>query len=138
MSRGNGNVPHYCLGRSCRQALLVPSPLALDVSGLGVRYGDTVAVDGLDLAVPAGQTVALLGPNGAGKSTTVNAVLGLLRPSAGSVKILDRTPGAAVRAGCVGAMLQHGGLPSEARVGEGLRLLGGRVPRGPAPPAPGG
>jgi|1186.fasta_scaffold07231_3 ABC-2 type transport system ATP-binding protein len=123
MSRGNGNVPHYCLGRSCRQALLVPSPLALDVSGLSVRYGDTVAVDGLDLAVPAGQTVALLGPNGAGKSTTVNAVLGLLRPSAGSVKILDRTPGAAVRAGCVGAMLQHGGLPSEARVGEVLRLV---------------
>ncbi|MGY1603045.1 ATP-binding cassette domain-containing protein [Geodermatophilus sp. SYSU D00815] len=100
----------------------MPIPLALDVSGLTVRFGDTVAVDGVDLAIPRGQTVALLGPNGAGKSTTVNAVLGLLRPAAGTIRVLGRSPAAAVRAGCVGAMLQHGGLPSEARVGELLDL----------------
>ena len=97
-------------------------PLALDVSGLSITFGDVRAVDGVDLAVPRGQTVALLGPNGAGKSTTVNAVLGLLRPSAGTIRVLGRSPAAAVRAGCVGAMLQHGGLPSEARVGEVLAL----------------
>src|SRR3954453_8803799 len=108
MSDRTGDVPHWLAQGSPGHASRVTRPPALDISGLSVRYGDTVAVDGLDLAVPAGQTVALLGPNGAGKSTTVNAVLGLLRPSAGSVKILDRTPGAAVRAGCVGAMLQHG------------------------------
>jgi len=96
---------------------------ALDIAGLTVRYGDTVAVDGLDLTVPAGQTVALLGPNGAGKSTTVNAVLGLLRPDAGSIRVLGRTPLDAIRAGGVGAMLQHGGLPSEARVGEVVDLV---------------
>jgi ABC-2 type transport system ATP-binding protein len=96
---------------------------ALDISGLTVRYGDTVAVDGLDLTVPAGQTVALLGPNGAGKSTTVNAVLGLLRPDAGRIRVLDRAPQDAIRAGGVGAMLQHGGLPSEARVGEVIDLV---------------
>ena len=96
---------------------------ALDIAGLTVRYGDTVAVDGLDLTVPAGQTVALLGPNGAGKSTTVNAVLGLLRPDAGSIRVLGRTPLDAIRAGGVGAMLQHGGLPSEARVGEVVELV---------------
>jgi ABC-2 type transport system ATP-binding protein len=100
----------------------VPTPLALEISGLAVRFGDTQAVDGVDLAVPRGQTVALLGPNGAGKSSTVNAVLGLIRPAAGTIRVLDRSPAAAVRAGCVGAMLQHGGLPSEARVGEVLDL----------------
>ncbi|MGY1616662.1 ABC transporter ATP-binding protein [Geodermatophilus sp. SYSU D00691] len=100
----------------------MPDTLALDVSGLTVRFGDTVAVDGVDLAIPRGQTVALLGPNGAGKSTTVNAVLGLLRPTAGSIRVLGRSPAAAVRSGAVGAMLQHGGLPTEARVGELLDL----------------
>jgi ABC-2 type transport system ATP-binding protein len=96
---------------------------ALAVSGLTVRYGDVLAVDALDLVIPSGQTVALLGPNGAGKSTIVNAVLGLLRPVAGAVQILGRNPEDAVRGGCVGAMLQHGGLPSEARVGEVLSLV---------------
>jgi ABC-2 type transport system ATP-binding protein len=101
----------------------VPDIPALQISGLTVRYGDTVAVDSLDLTVPTGQTVALLGPNGAGKSTTVNAVLGLFRPDAGAVRVLGRPPQDAVRAGCVGAMLQHGGLPSEARVGEVVALV---------------
>jgi ABC-2 type transport system ATP-binding protein len=102
------------------------SPPALDLRGLTVRYGGTVAVADLDLRIPAGQTVALLGPNGAGKSSTLNACLGLLSPSAGSVTVLGRPPAAAVRAGCVGAMLQHGGLPGESRVGEVLRLVHGR------------
>lgn len=96
---------------------------ALDISGLTVRYGDTLAVDDLDLTVSVGQTVALLGPNGAGKSTVVNAVLGLLPPDAGRIRVLDRAPRDAVLAGAVGAMLQHGGLPSEARVGEVVDLV---------------
>jgi ABC-2 type transport system ATP-binding protein len=100
----------------------VPTPLALEISGLSVRFGDTQAVASVDLAIPRGSTVALLGPNGAGKSSTVNAVLGLIRPAGGTIRVLDRTPAAAVRAGCVGAMLQHGGLPSETRVGEVLDL----------------
>ena len=99
-----------------------PAP-ALDVRGLTVRYGAAVAVDDLDLTIPRGQTVALLGPNGAGKSTTVNVVLGLLAPTAGEIRVLGRSPRDAVRAGCVGAMLQHGGLPSEARVGEVIDLV---------------
>jgi ABC-2 type transport system ATP-binding protein len=101
----------------------VTRPPALEISALTVRYGDTVAVSDLDLTIPAGSTVALLGPNGAGKSTVVNAVLGLLNPSAGTVRVLGRNPRDAVRAGTVGAMLQHGGLPSEARVGEVLGLV---------------
>ena len=99
------------------------SPDALTLTDLTVRHGDVLAVDGLDLHVGRGETVALLGPNGAGKSTTVSAVLGLLHPDAGTVRVLGRAPADAVRAGCVGAMLQHGGLPGQARVGEVLHLV---------------
>ncbi len=123
MSDGIGDVPHYLRPGGGHDACRVNPPPALDISGLAVRYGDTLAVDGLDLVVPAGQTVALLGSNGAGKSTIVNAVLGLLHPSAGRIRVLDRAPQEAIRAGGVGAMLQHGGLPSEARVGEVIELV---------------
>ena len=101
---------------------MAPTP-AVEIEGLTVRYGQTLAVDGVDLQIPAGQTVALLGSNGAGKSSIVNAALGLFRPTAGTVRLLGSEPGAAVQAGGVGAMLQHGGLPSETRVGEVLRLV---------------
>ena len=99
-----------------------PTP-ALEMEGLTVRYGDTIAVDGLDLRIEPGETVALLGPNGAGKSSTVNAALGLFRPAGGRVLLRGRAPAEAIRAGGVGAMLQHGGLPSESRVGEVLALV---------------
>src|ERR687893_2614513 len=122
MSGAGRDVPHYCGHRADQQARRVP-PDALDTTGLTVRHGDVLAVDDLDLRIGRGETVALLGPNGAGKSTTVSAVLGLLRPSAGTVRVLGRTPSDAVRAGCVGAMLQHGGLPGEARVGEVVELV---------------
>src|SRR3954468_22027133 len=123
MSDRTGDVPHWPAPGSPGHAARVTRPPALDISALTVRYGDTVAVDGLDLVVPVGQTVALLGPNGAGKSTTVNAVLGLLTPTAGRIRLLDRAPLEAIRAGGVGAMLQHGGLPSEIRVGEVIDLV---------------
>src|SRR5829696_2661059 len=123
MSGGTGDVPHYLRSGRSDHAERVTRPPALEISGLTVRYGDTLAVDGLDLAIPAGSTVALLGPNGAGKSTIVNAVLGLLNPESGAIRVLGRSPRDAIRAGTVGAMLQHGGLPSEARVGEVLDLV---------------
>lgn len=122
MSGRGDDVPHYCAHPGRRHARPVPAN-ALDISGLTVRHGDVLAVDGIDLRIGRGETVALLGPNGAGKSSTVSAVLGLLHPAAGTVRVLDRAPADAVRAGCVGAMLQHGGLPSEARVGEVLHLV---------------
>jgi ABC-2 type transport system ATP-binding protein len=101
---------------------------ALEIDGLTVRYGDTLAVDGLDLRIAAGETVALLGPNGAGKSSTVNAALGLFRPAAGRVQLHGRAPADAIAAGVVGAMLQHGGLPSQTRVREVLALVRRRYP----------
>jgi ABC-2 type transport system ATP-binding protein len=101
----------------------MPTTPALELEGLTVRYGATRAVQDLDLRIEPGETVALLGANGAGKSSTVNAALGLLPPAAGQVRVLGRAPADAVRGGAVGAMLQHGGLPSETRVGEVLTLV---------------
>ena len=63
------------------------APLALEVRGLRKAF-DRPAVDGLDLAVRAGEFYALLGPNGAGKTTTLRMVVGLLRPDAGSICVL--------------------------------------------------
>jgi ABC-2 type transport system ATP-binding protein len=123
MSGRTGDVPHFLEGGRSGHADRVIPPPALEISGLTVRYGATVAVSDLDLVIPTGQTVALLGPNGAGKSTVINAVLALLSPASGAVSLLGRRPRDAVRAGTVGAMLQHGGLPTEARVGEVLTLV---------------
>ena len=61
--------------------------LALDIKGLRKRF-DRPAVDGLDLAVKAGEFYALLGPNGAGKTTILRMVAGLLQPDAGSISVL--------------------------------------------------
>jgi ABC-2 type transport system ATP-binding protein len=59
----------------------------LDVRGLGKRYGDRLALDGVDLQIGAGQFVALLGPNGAGKSTLFQVLTGLFAPDAGEVLV---------------------------------------------------
>src|SRR5229473_2493471 len=63
------------------------SPPALEVRALRKSF-DRPAVDGLDLAVRAGEFYTLLGPNGAGKTTTLRMVVGLLRPDSGSISIL--------------------------------------------------
>jgi ABC-2 type transport system ATP-binding protein len=51
------------------------------------KYGDKVAVDRLDLTVPPGELFAFLGPNGAGKTTTIKMLVGLLRPTSGTVRV---------------------------------------------------
>jgi ABC-2 type transport system ATP-binding protein len=61
---------------------------ALDIRGLWKRFGDKVAVQGIDLTVPAGSFYGLVGPNGAGKTTTLSMATGLLRPDAGTLRIL--------------------------------------------------
>jgi ABC-2 type transport system ATP-binding protein len=63
---------------------------AIEVRGLVVRYGDAEALRGLDLSVPRGCRFGLLGPNGAGKTTSVSVLTTLLRPDAGSARLLGR------------------------------------------------
>jgi len=67
-----------------------PAP-ALALRGLWKRFGDKVAVAGVDLDVPAGSFFGLVGPNGAGKTTTLSMATGLLRPDAGEVHVHGRS-----------------------------------------------
>ncbi|WP_179817319.1 ABC transporter ATP-binding protein [Allostreptomyces psammosilenae] len=62
-------------------------PPAVRVRGLTKRFGERLAVAGIDLDLPAGSFVGLVGPNGAGKTTTLSMVTGLLRPDAGTVQV---------------------------------------------------
>jgi ABC-2 type transport system ATP-binding protein len=66
--------------------------LAIETHGLTRDFGQFRAVNGVDLAVPAGSFYGFLGPNGAGKSTTIKCLTGLLKPSAGSMRILGLDP----------------------------------------------
>src|SRR5512134_4047245 len=64
------------------------SHLAIEATGLAKSFGETRAVDGLDLAVRRGSVYGVLGPNGAGKTTTVKMLATLLRPDAGTAHVL--------------------------------------------------
>ncbi len=78
-----------------------PSTPVIDARGLRRSFGSTLALDGLDLQVAAGEVVGLLGHNGAGKTTTVRLLNGLLRPDAGTATVLGLDPwkhGPALRA----------------------------------------
>src|SRR5918999_45058 len=66
--------------------------LAVETHGLARHFGDVHAVAGIDLAVPSGSLYGFLGPNGAGKSTTIKCLTGLLRPTAGAIRILGLDP----------------------------------------------
>ena len=66
--------------------------LAISSTGLRKTFGELVAVDSIDLAVPRGSFYGFLGPNGAGKSTTIKCLTGLLNPTGGSFRILDMNP----------------------------------------------
>ncbi|MFK7916898.1 MAG: ABC transporter ATP-binding protein [Ilumatobacter sp.] len=64
-----------------------------EVRHLSKRYGDHTVVNDLNFDIPAGHVVGLIGPNGAGKTTTMKMLLGLVRPSGGEIRLLDRTVG---------------------------------------------
>jgi ABC-2 type transport system ATP-binding protein len=90
-----------------------------------MRYGDKVAVDGLDLAVEAQTITAVLGPNGAGKTTTLETCEGYRRPQGGSVRVLGLDPVADRRSLLprIGVMLQGSGAWSGGRALEMLQHI---------------
>ena len=96
---------------------------AVEVTGLHKRYGDKLAVDGVDLRVDTGEIVAVLGPNGAGKTTTVEILEGYRHRDSGRVAVLGQDPQHADRAwrARVGVVLQDVAAGSEASVEELVR-----------------
>ncbi len=100
---------------------------AIRCTGLAKRYGDVVAVAGLDLTVQTGECFGLLGPNGAGKTTTIEILEGLTVPDAGEVEILgmhwdDGAGGRALRER-LGIQLQETQLGDKLTVEETVRLF---------------
>lgn len=104
----------------------MPLPVALSLRNVRVRYGPTVAVDGVSLDVRRGEVVGLLGPNGSGKSSTLAAAAGVIDPCGGTVAA-DGTPRAADPAGFarrVGLVPQGEALYEELTAEQNLRFFG--------------
>jgi ABC-2 type transport system ATP-binding protein len=99
---------------------------AISARGLTKRYGDVLAVDGLDLDIAPGEFFGLLGPNGSGKTTTIHMLSTLLRPTAGTATVaghdVRRAP-VAVRAS-IGVVFQESALDRTLTVDENLRFSG--------------
>lgn len=68
------------------------APPAVETEALSVRFGEHLALDAISLRLPEGAFMAIIGPNGAGKSTFLKALLGLLEPTTGSVRVLGQAP----------------------------------------------
>ena len=92
------------------------------------RYGTVTALDGVDVALQPGETLALLGPNGAGKTTAIRTLLGIIAPDSGSATLFGKSPRAAVNRARVGAMLQVSGVPATLTVSEHVRLFSSYYP----------
>jgi ABC-2 type transport system ATP-binding protein len=101
--------------------------LAVDVKGLTRVFDAFVAVDHIDLRVPAGTVFGFLGPNGAGKSTTIRMLCGILRPSAGAGTVggFDIATQTEQLKGNIGYMSQRFSLYEELTVEENLRFFAG-------------
>src|SRR5215213_2210760 len=111
------------------------SVLAIEATGLVKSFGETRAVDGVDLAVRAGSVYGMLGPNGAGKTTTIRILATLIAPDSGSARVLGHDiveEGDAVRAS-VSLTGQLASVDEDLTGRENLillgRLLGLRRPR---------
>jgi ABC-2 type transport system ATP-binding protein len=99
----------------------------IEAIGLQKRYGDTLAVKHVDLAVYPGEIVGFLGPNGAGKTTTIKMLIGLLRPSAGTARIggydIQQDPLQAKR--LIGYVPDQPYLPEKLTAREYIRFMAG-------------
>ena len=99
-----------------------PDNLAVELTRLTKTFGAVTAVDDLSLRIRSGEVVAFLGPNGAGKTTTIDMLLGLARPTAGTVRVYDQSPAKAIAYGRIAAVMQTGGLLKDLTVAETVRM----------------
>jgi ABC-type multidrug transport system ATPase subunit/peptidoglycan/LPS O-acetylase OafA/YrhL len=104
------------------------SPIVAELSRVHKRYGDTVALDGVDLQVPRGNLFAILGPNGAGKTTAISLLLGLLEPDAGDAKLFGQSPQIIEVRRLIGVMMQEVNLANELRARELIDLTASYYP----------
>jgi ABC-2 type transport system ATP-binding protein len=98
--------------------------LAVELQNVTKNYGSVLALKGISLKVEPGEVVAFLGPNGAGKSTSIALILGMRRPSSGSVTLFGENPRLANHRKLIGVMLQESGVPETLKVRELVELFG--------------
>jgi ABC-2 type transport system ATP-binding protein len=100
------------------------SDLAIETNQLSKRFGNVLAVNAIDLRVKQGEIYGFLGLNGAGKTTTIRMLLGMIRPSAGHVKVLDQTVGLTGQGpwGHVGHLVESPSAYPELTVHENLEI----------------
>jgi ABC-2 type transport system ATP-binding protein len=105
--------------------------LAIQTRGLSKRFGARAAIDGVDLDVPRGGAFGFLGPNGAGKTTMIRTLLGLTRPSSGTISILghDLPAGRSAALARVGAIVEEPRFHPHLSGTENLRIIA--AARGP-------
>ena len=94
-----------------------------ELRGVTKRFRGITAVNGVDLRLEAGKVTALLGPNGAGKTTTVRLMLGLTRPTSGTVRLFGEDPTSPAARQRTGVMLQVANVPETLRVREHVHLF---------------
>ncbi len=95
----------------------------VDLNAVTKRFGTTVAVDSIDLHIESGAAVAILGPNGAGKTTSISLMLGLRKPTLGSVRLWGLAPWEMRARSMSGVMLQKSGVPQFLKVREVIDLF---------------
>jgi len=106
-----------------------------ELSGVSKRFGDVVALDGLNLDVRRGELLAVLGPNGAGKTTAISLMLGLQQPDSGTVTLFRQAPQRLEARRQIGVMMQEVTLAEDLRVREHIDLVGHYYPNPFSPEA---
>lgn len=99
-----------------------------EMAGVYKKYGNAVALDGIDLKVPVGKILAILGPNGAGKTTAISLLLGLKKPNAGKVTLFGKSPLLLEARRQAGVMMQEVTLAPELRAWELIDLTASYYP----------
>jgi len=97
----------------------------VETNGLGKRYGAVTAVEGLNISVRRGEVYGFLGPNGAGKTTTLRMLLGLIRPSSGTARVLGEEPGSPQGLRGVGALVESPAFYPYLSGRDNLRVMAG-------------
>jgi len=127
-SRGGKGATAAAPAAQPAAARLDTAEVLAELVGARKRYGNVVALDGLDLTVRRGELLAVLGPNGAGKTTAIGAWLGLLEIDSGEVRLMGRSPFDVHARREVGIMMQEAALSPTLRVRELVGLAASYYP----------
>lgn len=95
----------------------------IETQNVSKHFGQVKAVEDVSLSIGRGEIVGLLGRNGAGKTTLVDLILGLTKPTGGTVRVANTTPAQAVREARIGAVMQTGGLLDTVTVKDTLAMI---------------